>query len=247
MIIKKIINRIFGIVGLKLSKTKETDGNSGSLSYITARETTINAQKEGLSVCDYVEKLWNQEGETQKVIDNMEKLGAFTNTNPTICEIGAGTGRYMEKIIAKCKPKRYESYETAADWAKWLEKVYPIISQPTDGVSLQYTADDSVDLIHSHGVFVYLPFLDSLRYFKEIDRVSNQNVIIVFDCLTEDCLNDKSLNKWLESDHNFPQVLPEKYIFNFFPKEKYDLMGNFFTPYGQGRSKYFVFKHANHD
>ncbi len=105
--------------------------------------------------------------------------------------------------------------------------------------------DNSIDLVHSHGVFVYLPFFDSLRYFKEIDRVSSKNVVIVFDCITEDCLDKKSLNNWLKSEYSFPRILPEKYIFDFFPNNQYKLIGNFFTPYGQGKSKYFVFKRTN--
>ena len=245
--VKKIINLIFGIVGLKLIKTNAASSNSGALSYISAKETIKSAKKEGLSVCDYVEKMWNQVGETQKVIDTIEKLGVFENTISTVCEIGAGTGRYMEKVIEKCNPNRYESYETAKDWSAWLQNKYPIISQTTDGFSLKSTADRSMDLIHAHGVFVYLPFFDSLRYFKEIDRTTATNSYIVFDCITEDCLGKKSINKWLNSDSNFPRILPEKYIFDFFPSNKYKFVGNFFTPYGLGKSKYFVFKCINHD
>lgn len=243
--IKNQINSVLRLLNLRLIKANHIKNISSDLGYISAKETVKSAQKEGLSVCDYVEKMWDQEGETQKVIDNMEKFGVFQNANPTICEIGAGTGRYMEIVIEKCNPKRYESYETAADWAGWLEKEYNIISRESDGCSLKSTDENSIDLIHSHGVFVYLPFLDSLRYFKEIDRVSSKNAIIVFDCITEDCLDNKSLNKWLKSDYNFPRILPEKYIFDFFPNNQYKLIGNFFTPYGQGKSKYFVFKRTN--
>ena len=242
--IKKIINQIFGIFGLKLIKTTHVI-NSNNKGYISAKETILSAKKKSLSVCDYVEKLWDQVGETQKVINNMEKFGAFRNNTPTVCEIGAGTGRYMEKVIAKCAPKRYESYETATDWAEWLTKEYPIISCETDGSSLTSTEDNSMDLIHSHGVFVYLPFFDSLRYFKEIDRIAKKNAIIVFDCMTEDCLDIQTLNKWLESEDNYPQILPEKHVFDFFQNSKYKLIGSFFTPYGQGKSKYFVFKKIN--
>lgn len=245
MILKKLVNSILKIFCLKLVKTHAANSCSRTLSYISAKETVKSAKKASLSICDYVEKMWNQEGETQKVIDNMEKLGAFENANPTICEIGAGTGRYMEKVIDKCNPARYESYETATDWAEWLEKEYPIISQDSGGFLLKATVDKSIDLIHAHGVFVYLPFLDSLRYFKEIDRVANKNAIIVFDCITEDCLDDILLNKWLKSDDNFLRILPEKYILDFFPRNNYKLIGNFFTPYGQGRSKYFVFKRTD--
>jgi phospholipid N-methyltransferase len=242
---KKVINSILGLLNLRLIKANHIKNISSDLGYISAKETVKSAQNRGLSICDYVEKMWNQVGETQKVIDNMEKFGAFQNANQTVCEIGAGTGRYMEKVITICAPKRYESYETASDWAEWLEKEYEIISLESDGFSLKSTVENSIDLIHSHGVFVYLPFFDSLRYFKEIDRVASKNAIIVFDCITEDCLDEVSLNKWLKSDYNFPRILPEKYIFDFFPNNQYKLIGNFFTPYGQGKSKYFVFKRTN--
>ena len=244
---KKIIDSILGLFNFILIKKTHLKNISNNLGYISAKETIINAQKQGLSVCDYVEKKWNQEGETQKVIDNMEKLGAFEYPKPNVCEIGAGTGRYMEKVIEKCNPTRYESYETASDWSDWLQKEYSIISQPTDGFSLKATANKSMDLIHTHGVFVYLPFFDSLRYFREIERVTTTNSYIVFDCITEDCLGKKSLNKWLNSDYNYPRILPEKYIFDFFPSNKYKFVGNFFALYGQGKSKYFVFKRINHD
>lgn len=244
---KKIINLILGLFNLRLIKTTQLKNISSDLGYISAKETVQSAQNDGLSVCDYVEKIWNQVGETKKVIDKMEKLGVFENTNPTVCEIGAGTGRYMEKVIEKCNPERYESYETAQDWSDWLEKNYNIISLETDGHSLKNTKDKSIDIIHSHGVFVYLPFFDSLQYFKEIDRVTSTNSYIIFDCITEDCLDNKSLNKWLNSDYNFPRIMPEKFVFDFFPSNKYKLIENFFTPYGQGKSKYFVFKRTNFD
>lgn len=245
MILKKLVNSILKIFCLKLVKTHAANSCSRTLSYISAKETVKSAKKASLSICDYVEKMWNQEGETQKVIDNMEKLGAFENANPTICEIGAGTGRYMEKVIGICNPEKYESYEIAIDWAEWLQKEYPIISQPTDGFSLKATADNSIDIIHAHGVFVYLKFLDNIRYFSEMMRVTKPNGIIVFDCYTEECMTTDILNKWLKSQHNSPVVLPNDYIVHYFENNNFKLLGNFFNAHGQGKSKYFVFKRTD--
>jgi len=240
--LNNIINSILGLFNLRLIKATHFNNNSNNLSYISSVETVKRAQKEGLTVCAYVEKMWNQIGETQKVIDNMEKMGAFAFSNPSICEIGAGTGRYMEKIINKCKHERYESYETATDWSEWLQKEYPIISQPTDGFSLKYTENISMDLVHAHGVFVYLKFLDNIRYFNEMIRVIKPSGIIVFDCYTEECMTINTLNKWLNSKHNFPVVLPNNYIITYFENNNFKLIGNFFNAHGQGKSKYFVFK-----
>ena len=244
---KKITNLMLGLLNLKLVKTNHITSNSNNLGYISATETIKNANKEGLTVCDYVEKMWNQVGETDKIIDSMEKYGAFEYTNPAICEIGAGTGRYMDKVIEKCNPKRYESYETANDWSAWLQKEYPIISHPTDGFSLKFTSDNSIDIAHAHGVFVYLKFLDNIRYFNEIKRVIKPNGIIVFDCYTEECMTAELLNNWLQSQHNFPVVLPNDYIISYFEKFNFKLVGNFFNAHGQGKSKYFVFKHKDLD
>jgi len=234
-----MINNFLRIFNLKISKASQ---NENGLSYISAKDTVAKANANGLSVCDYVEQEWNQVGETQKVISHMKEYGAFNFENPSVCEIGAGTGRYMEKVLENCNPKRYESYETANDWAKWLQNEYPIISQPTDGFSLNSTVDSSLDLIHSHGVFVYLKFLDNIRYFNDMIRAIKPNGLIIFDCYTEECMDETSLEKWLSSKHNFPSILPNDYVIEYFVKNGFEILGHFFNAHGQGKSKYFVFK-----
>ena len=87
-----IINSILKIFKIKLVGSNQ---HSNGLSYISAKQTIKAANINGLSVCDYVEKEWNQVGETQKVIDRMNEYGAFNFEKPSVCEIGAGTGRYM--------------------------------------------------------------------------------------------------------------------------------------------------------
>lgn len=235
----RIINRFLKLFNLKIARANQ---HANGLSYISAKDTVANAKAENLSVCDYVEREWNQIGETQKVIDKMKDFGFFELNSPSICEIGAGTGRYMEKVLDNCNPSRYESYETASDWAEWLQNEYPIISQPTNGFSLNSTADSSLDLIHSHGVFVYLKFLDNIRYFNDMIRTLKPNGKIVFDCYTEDCMEDDVLDKWLTSIHNFPSIMPNDYVEEYFVNRGLKLMGTFFNAHGQGKSKYFVFK-----
>lgn len=235
----RIISYILKPLKLKINKTSESDNGSD---YISAKKTVYSAKSKGLSICDYVEQEWGQIGETQKVINKMNDLGAFENKNLAICEIGAGTGRYMEKVLEEYNPSRYESYETAPDWSNWLEKQYPIMSLPADGHSLKFTANNSIDLVHAHGVFVYIPFLNTIRYFIEIDRITKKGAYIVFDCITEDCLDDELLNKWLNSEDCYPRPIFEDYILRYFNSEKFVLLGTFYTKYGQGKSKYFVFK-----
>lgn len=209
--------------------------------YISAKETVSAAVHEGLSVCDYVERLWDQQGDTQRVIDLMAASGVFDVKSPNILEIGAGTGRYLEKVLEMCTPTKYESYETARDWAEWLQSVYPIISHQADGVTLSQTPSHSVDILHSHGVFVYLPFLISYRYLKEIWRVVRSGGYVVFDCYSEDCLDELTVEKWITSQHIYPCFLSKAYVVSLFNKQGFRLLNTFYNRYGVGYSEYLIF------
>lgn len=191
---KKVVKRLLAQMGLAITQVGETATTFG---YISSKETVSAAEREGLSVCDYVEKLWDKPGDTQRIIDQMALCGVFEARDPNILEIGTGTGRYLEKVLGKCKPAKYESYETARDWAEWLQSKYPIVPHEADGVSLRQTPAHSVDILHAHGVFVYLPFLVSYRYWIEIWRVMRSGGSIVFDIISEDCLDELTVEKWL--------------------------------------------------
>jgi hypothetical protein len=237
---KKVVNRLLAQRGLAIIRVRETS-NTSSFGYISAKETVSAAEREGLSVCDYVEKLWNKSGDTQRVIDQMASCGVFETKEPHVLEIGTGTGRYLEKVLAKCKPTKYESYETARDWAEWLQARYPIVSHEADGVSLRQTRAHSIDLLHAHGVFVYLPFLVSYRYWKEIWRVMKSGSFVVFDIICEDCLDERTVEKWLISEHNYPCFLSKDYVVSLFGKHGFALFKTFTNRYGEGQSLYLVF------
>lgn len=228
------INMLLRIMGYDLVPKKQ--------SYISAKETIDNARKMNLSVCDYIELIWDQKGATQKVIDNMVRFGALHSNIKTVCEIGAGTGRYMEKVKSVCHPSVYDSYEVAEDWAEWLAKEYGVVSRKTDGKSLSFTNSSSVDLVHAHGVFVYLPFLTAYRYFMEMSRVVKPGGYVVFDCFSEKVLDEKSILKWLESGNEYPCFISEQYIKDFFLRNRFKFVGEFFNKYGAGQSYYFVFQ-----
>ena len=215
--------------------------------YISARRTVGAAMRRELSVCDYVEKLWNHQGETQRVISKLASYGAFNLENPNILEIGTGTGRYLEKVLKKCKPAKYESYEPNYGWSKWLQSTYPIISHKADGVSLRQTYADSVDLLHAHGVFVYLPFLVVYQYFKEIFRVVKNNGFVIFDIISEDCLDQSIVEKWLRSPYRYPCFLSTKYVISLFESHGFVLLGSFRACVDAGYAKYIVFKRDKTD
>jgi hypothetical protein len=236
---KSVVKKLLSQGGLTITRTGAASQKTSS--YLPAKETVSAAVREGLSVCDYVEKLWNQQGGTQRVIDRMASCGVFEAKNPIVVEIGAGTGRYLEKILARCKPARYESYEIASDWADWLQSTYPIVSCETDGVSLKQTATDSVDILHAHGVFVYLPFLGAHRYWIEMWRVVRKGGWVVFDIYSDDCMDEPTVKKWLASKHNFPCFLSKSYVVSFFAKHGFSFKQAFTNKYGEGRSEYLVF------
>jgi SAM-dependent methyltransferase len=236
---KKALDRVLAKLGFTLTRSTKA-GKQPSLGYIPAQETVSAAQRRGLSVCDYVEDLWGKQGDTQRVIDQMASSGVFETANPFILEIGAGTGRYLEKVLARSRPARYESYETAPDWSEWLRSKYPIAAQEADGISLRQTPAHSIDLLHAHGVFVYIPFLVSYRYWLEIFRVVKPGGWVVFDIMSENCLDEQTVDKWLATEHSYPCFVSKEYIVSLFAKNGFSLRASFMNRYGEGRSEYLL-------
>jgi SAM-dependent methyltransferase len=211
-------------------------------SYITAEETVRNATAENLSVCDYVEKIWDQQGQTDRIINHIASIIQLPKQS-AVLEIGTGTGRYLEKTLEKIQPAFYESYEIAEDWNHYLRFKYKNVKvYQADGSSLAYTANDSIDLVTAHGVFVYLPFLASVAYFHEINRVLRADGYCIFDCFTEACFVDPYLNNWLQSKHQYPAILPAGLIKQLFSDFGFDFIEGFNNKYGQGITQYLVFQ-----
>lgn len=236
---EKISNRLLakkGLVTIRKSALYST-GND----YISAEETVSAAFREGLSVCDYVEKLWGMQGATQRVIEQMALFGAFADKNPVVVEIGAGTGRYLEKVLLKCNPSKYECYETARDWAEWLHSKYKIVSHEADGITLRQTPDISASLVHAHGTFVNTPFFVSYGYWKEIWRITKIGGIVVFDILSEDCLDEPTVEKWLNAKLTYPYFLSKRFVVSLFNKHGCSLVSTFLSPAGKGQSEYLIF------
>jgi SAM-dependent methyltransferase len=209
--------------------------------YLPAKETIRAAARRGETVCEYVEQLWNQVGVSVAVIEQIAALGALERSTPTVLEIGAGTGRYLEQILALGRPASYESYEIATDWANYLSSRYGGVSHQADGVSLSATADNLIDFLHVHGVFVYLSFLNSSRYFREVFRVLRTGGYATFDICSEACFDDDAVDAWLRSGHDYPCFLSKGYVVALFQKHGLALVGSFFHPYGAARSEYLVF------
>jgi SAM-dependent methyltransferase len=211
-------------------------------SFLDFEETMRAAAEAGMSIADFVDAEHNEPGATKAAIDKLVQIGVFSGTVERVCEIGPGSGRYLEKTIPACRPKYYEIYETALDWSRWLEHTYGVTAHPADGKSLGHTPDGSMDLVFAHKVFVYIPFLTTCSYLREMLRVSRVGGRLVFDIVTESCMDDQTVEKWFQSKLNYPCVMPKAYVCEFFEERGCALIGSFFVPMRPGRTECLVFR-----
>ena len=239
----KILNSAFGVAGLEVKPKKPQERTIEQ--FIPLEETLAGAKAAGMSVGDYIERNRNT-GATQETIDQIAKLGVFQNPIARVCEIGPGSGRYLERVVKLCQPSHYEIYETARDWADWLIQTYKVADQPCDGVSLAPTPSASIDLVHAHKVFVGLPFLLTCRYLAEMARVTRANGWIIFDVLTEDCMDEASLSSWFAVKHTAwewtPTVMPKRYLIDYLGRHGALCAGSFFISLWPGKTEVFVFR-----
>jgi len=196
---KEAMNWVIGPLGVEVVRKDRHDWSDTS-NFIPIEDTLAGARRAGLSVGDYIDTVLNNiPGATQDTIDAMKRLGVFAAPVATVLEIGPGSGRYLEKTIAACSPGRYEIYETSLPWAAFLAREYRVIQQPTDGSALASTPDASCDLVHAHKVFSSIPFMPTVKYWGEMARVARGSAHIVFDIMTEACLDPATIRKWAAS------------------------------------------------
>lgn len=236
----RTINRLLAPAGIRIVRvTSPTIGGQP----ISDEQAIAEAQRRGISAGLYLEELFGKIGRAQKIIDRMKTVGALSEDLSVVCEIGPGSGLYIEKILGIASPDRYEIYEIAGNRAKFLAREHPVISQPTDGCTLTHTPSATVQLVHAHGVFVALQFLTSYSYFKEIVRVTAPEGYAVFDIISEDCLDEDTVDLWLNSSLRYPSFLSKKYVIDFFNQHGFHLVDDFKLPLlVQGDSCYLVFK-----
>jgi hypothetical protein len=216
--------------------------NKPSYGYISAAEMVSAAKAAELSVTEYCEQLWKTPGKAAAVIHKLAALGAVSASTKSVVEIGPGIGRYIEATLKLCSPDRYQIYETALDWRKWLASEYPIEACNADGRTLGQTPNNSADLIHAHGVFVYIPFLVTYRYFEEIVRVAAPHSFVAFDIVSEPCLDDKTVANWLQAGDEYLCFLSKGYVIDFFAHRGFQEIHSFLVPSGAGLSEYLIFR-----
>jgi hypothetical protein len=101
--------------------------------YIVARRPSPLPGLLADRVVEHVEAEWSIEASVRQIVDRMRAAGCFERARTT-CEIGPGTGMYLEKVRHICPDSRYVIYETDLAGAAWLEIEHPVLRREADGV-----------------------------------------------------------------------------------------------------------------
>jgi hypothetical protein len=239
----KSLNAALGPAGVQIIRNRPRPYEEFQ-DFIPFEKTIAAAREKGLSVGDYIDAEHNRAGVTQEHFDRLKDMGAVHTGMRRVCEIGPGSGRYLERVIGLCHPDRYEIYETAQQWRDYLVETYPVVSLEADGRSLSHTPDGSVDLVHAHKVLPGIPFLVTCRYFLEMARVAAPGGKVVFDVVTERCMDDATLDAWFASGAGYqyyPSLMPRQYVVDFFERRGFNTDGSFIVPMRPGATESFVF------
>jgi len=241
-IIRKTLNPFLGALHLELASTKRKRTLEEFLPF---QETLTAAQKAGVSVGDYIDGLYNP-GATRQTIDTITKAGVFEGKIDRICEIGPGSGRYLERVMEACQPSHYEIYETADDWAEYLVAKYHVQRLPCDRVRLGSTPTGSIDFAHAEKLFPGLPFLVTCNYIIEMARVVRPAGWVVFDVITETCMDEKSVAACLAANpwnwNWSPEIMPRQYMVDFAARRNLSLKESFCVDLWPVRTEVFVFR-----
>ncbi|SFF18299.1 glycosyltransferase [Thermoflexibacter ruber] len=237
---EQLYHKVFTTISVaEPAKPKRKSGN-----YISCEETVNEANKRGLSVGEYVEEIWNQQGQSEEVILELHSYGFF-QTGSTMLEIGGGTGRYIDHVLKKYPVKNIISYEIAEDWSYYLEEKYApiLVRRDSDGFNLKFEKDSSIDNLVAHGVFVYLPLLHAFHYFREIARVTKNKGLVAFDIYTAEQFDIPMIDNWLDKGgHYYPVIISQQLVVDYFSKLCFTYLGSFNNKHGYSFSTYLVFQ-----
>jgi hypothetical protein len=210
--------------------------------YRTDREVIALAARRGLSVGDFLEEEWGTPGRSREIVRRLHSIGAVPEDLQTVCEIGPGSGRYIERIRELATPSRYEIYETEQHRAQWLARTFSVVARATDGERLSGTADASIQLVHAHGVFASLKTISCLASFKEFARITAPGGHVAFDIISEECMSDDEVAAWLQTQLRYVNLLSKPFIIDFFKRHGLTLVEDFRFPLMVfGHSVYLVF------
>ena len=238
------VNRVLRPLGVQVVRGYSTDPAVTPM--VSARRTRAQARDAGLTVGDFLEHGVDP-GTTGRTLDAMFRLGKLGDPVDRICEIGPGAGRYTIRVMDALRPEVYEVYETAPDWRRYLKELRPsLVVQPTDGLTLRATGSASVGLVHAHKLFGFVPFATSLSYLTEMARVVRSGGVVVFDIISEGCVDDDATQAWLSRprEATILSVTPRSFVVELLTRHGLELSGNELVPLGRElvRTELMVFR-----
>jgi hypothetical protein len=245
--VHKAINGALGLVGCEVVRIQKKAHDWGDVGqFIPLEETLAGAREAHLSVGEYIDIKHNVPGASQDTHDRLVAMGVFKERIDRVLEIGPGSGRFLEKALRACKPSHVEIYETAREWSDYLVRSHQVVPRPTNGRTLEQTPSCSIDLVQVHKVFVCLLFLTTCSYFSEIARVTRPGAWVVFDVMTEGCMDNTNLERWLKGRNlwsvPYPAIMPKKFVLDFFQGHGFEFIGGFLVPMKPGKTEYLVFR-----
>jgi SAM-dependent methyltransferase len=238
---QKGVNGALRPLGIQVTRTRSSD--PAVQPFLPARKTIAAAKRAGLPVGDYLDRYSAEPEATARAVQALLRIGGLGNEVERACEIGPGSGRYAEKVIAALQPSSYEIYETAVDWLPHLHTSLPnVVVRPADGRTLSSTASESVDLVQAHKLFVYIPFVASVGYMEEMARVVRPGGIVAFDIVTEDCLDEKATQTWLAENAMIYRVTPRAWTIDLLARRGLTLLGSHFEALSGASTELLVFR-----
>lgn len=239
-VISDRINAALRPLGVQL--VRGFSGDSAIASFVQARKTIAAARREGLSLADYIDAHNSEPGTTKATVTAMLGLSGLAAPVDRVCEIGPGTGRYAELVSAELHPGTYEMYETARDWLPHLRGIPNAQLNPADGRTLAATASASVDLVHAHKVFVYIPMITVVGYLQEMARVVRPGGTVAFDIVTENCMDEAVTATWLRKSATLYSMVPRQWTVDLLARHGLELAGSAFAALSDGRTELLVFR-----
>jgi hypothetical protein len=117
-----------------------------------------------------------------------------------------------------------------------------LVVQPADGHTLAQTKTGTVDLVHAHKLFVYIPFVTTAGYLDEMARVVRPGGVVGFDIVTEDCVDEDVMKTWAAENSTLYWVTPRSWTIELLERRGLTLLGNHFQPLSGGRTELLVFR-----
>ncbi|MDJ0927417.1 MAG: methyltransferase domain-containing protein [Gammaproteobacteria bacterium] len=206
---------------MKLSRLFRGKKPKETVSYIDTESTVAAAQSAGLSITAFREREAYDETGDERFLGRRDRVYRRLARSlqgrdvTTILEIGPGAGAFTEEFATHYPDADYQIYEPRHDWTNYLVEKFSVRPMPVDGSTLTPTTDGSVDLVHCHATFVYIPPMHSLGYIQECCRVLRPGGLLMFDVYTEDEFDHARAARTIAAKHRFHTIIPRQLLLKF--------------------------------